>query len=213
MSSRPRVSRRLLVLALTLTTAASATAAPPAVRGLTRWDASAVERAVAGASRRLEDPRCQTVLDDFEVGGRTLRAALEEWGTSPAGYLRLVPFLDGSERPLCRHGNVALVTEVGGRTLRAALEEWGTSPAGYLRLVPFLDGSERPLCRHGNVALVTEVGVRRVFVCTAVFSAHQLRNPGVAESMIIHEMLHTLGLGENPPSSIEITQRVESRCR
>jgi hypothetical protein len=168
MSSRPRVSRRLLVLALTLTTAASATAAPPAVRGLTRWDASAVERAVAGASRRLEDPRCQTVLDDFEVGGRTLRAALEEWGTSPAGYLRLVPFLDGSERPLCR---------------------------------------------HGNVALVTEVGVRRVFVCTAVFSAYQLRNPGVAESMIIHEMLHTLGLGENPPSSIEITQRVESRCR
>jgi len=167
MSPSPRASRGLIALALALT-AATATAAPAAVLKLTRWDASAVERAVAGASRRLEDPRCQAILDDFEVGGRTLRAALEEWGTSPADYIRLVPFLDGSERPLCR---------------------------------------------HGNVALVTEVGVRRVFVCTAVFSAHQLRNPGVAESMVIHEMLHTLGLGENPPSSIEITQRVESRCR
>jgi hypothetical protein len=31
--------------------------------------------------------------------------------------------------------------------------------------------------------------------------------------MVIHEILHTLGLGENPPTSIEITQRVESRCR
>jgi hypothetical protein len=26
-------------------------------------------------------------------------------------------------------------------------------------------------------------------------------------------MLHTLGLGENPPSSFEITQRVRDRCR
>ncbi len=30
--------------------------------------------------------------------------------------------------------------------------------------------------------------------------------------MVIHEMLHTLGLGENPPTSIEITQRVKGRC-
>jgi hypothetical protein len=31
--------------------------------------------------------------------------------------------------------------------------------------------------------------------------------------MVIHEILHTLGLGENPPTSVEITQRVEARCR
>ena len=29
----------------------------------------------------------------------------------------------------------------------------------------------------------------------------------------IHEMLHTLGLGENPPSSTEITRRVQAACR
>jgi hypothetical protein len=30
--------------------------------------------------------------------------------------------------------------------------------------------------------------------------------------MIIHEILHSLGLGENPPSSDEITKQVAARC-
>jgi hypothetical protein len=29
---------------------------------------------------------------------------------------------------------------------------------------------------------------------------------------MIHEMMHTMGLGENPPSSIEISTRVLKRC-
>jgi hypothetical protein len=33
----------------------------------------------------------------------------------------------------------------------------------------------------------------------------QFYSPGTAEAMMIHEMLHTLGLGEDPPSSFEIT--------
>ena len=32
------------------------------------------------------------------------------------------------------------------------------------------------------------------------------------EAVIIHETLHSLGLGENPPTSDEITWRVFSRC-
>jgi hypothetical protein len=78
--------------------------------------------------------------------------------------------------------------------------------------VPFVDGSSQANCRHSNIALTTSPGVRRVFVCKA-FADLQLRQPGVAESMVIHEILHTLGLGENPPTSIEITQRVEAHCR
>ena len=31
--------------------------------------------------------------------------------------------------------------------------------------------------------------------------------------MVIHEMLHTLGLGENPPAPSEITRRVNDRCQ
>jgi len=38
-------------------------------------------------------------------------------------------------------------------------------------------------------------------------------NPWLSEFMVIHEMLHTLGLGENPPSSFEITEQVMRRCR
>jgi hypothetical protein len=82
--------------------------------------------------------------------------------------------------------------------------------------VPFVDGSAQPGCRRSRVALSASPGVRRVFVCRA-FADFQLRQPGVAESMVIHEILHTLGLGEAPqhgaPTSIEITQRVEARCR
>jgi hypothetical protein len=34
-----------------------------------------------------------------------------------------------------------------------------------------------------------------------------------AGAVVIHEILHTLGLSENPPSSKEITDRVLARCR
>jgi hypothetical protein len=103
-----------------------------------------------------------------------------------------------------------------GRTLQENLDEWGASAAEYAALVPFVDGTGQKLCRKSNTALVASPGVRRVFVCKA-FADVQLRQPGVAESMVIHEILHTLGLGESPqpgaPTSVEITQRVEARCR
>ena len=38
------------------------------------------------------------------------------------------------------------------------------------------------------------------------------RNRAWAVATLIHEALHTLGLGENPPSSTEITERVLRRC-
>jgi hypothetical protein len=67
-----------------------------------------------------------------------------------------------------------------------------------------------------RTAVVASPGVRRVFVCPS-FADVELRQPGIAESMVLHESLHTPGLGEAPqpgaPTSIEITQRVEARCR
>jgi len=106
-------------------------------------------------------------------------------------------------------------SDAQGRALLQNLEEWTVSPSEYVGLVPFLDGSSHARCRGTKTALVASPGVRRVYVCRA-FADVQLRQPHVAESMVIHEILHTLGLGEAPqpgqPSSIEITQRVESRC-
>ena len=107
-----------------------------------------------------------------------------------------------------------------GRPLREDLEKRRLSVADYLRTIAFVDGSSNPVCRTSKVLLITAVGARSVGVCpsdrysgVSRFSQIQRQNPSFAEFTVIHEMLHTLGLGENPPSSAEITARVESRCR
>ncbi len=99
-----------------------------------------------------------------------------------------------------------------GRTIESKLEEWAVDPVDYLRVMPFLDGSGELLCNRGKVTLVSTPNVPRVLVCPA-FAAVQRSQPSLAESLVIHEVLHTLGLGENPPSSAEITERVRERCR
>ena len=49
-------------------------------------------------------------------------------------------------------------------------------------------------------------------VCGARFVETQFSDPGFAAALVIHEELHVLGLGENPPSAREITARVVARC-
>ncbi|HEY7514159.1 MAG TPA: hypothetical protein VIC87_06755, partial [Vicinamibacteria bacterium] len=52
--------------------------AGPRFAPLSAFDQAALERARAGAARRLEDPVCQQVLSDFrDPEGRTLLANLE----------------------------------------------------------------------------------------------------------------------------------------
>ena len=144
------------------------------------------------------------------AGDRVKRVALSGWDAAAVERAR-----EGAARRLETPACQRVFTDFkdgAGRTLQQNLDEWGMSHADYLRLIPFIDGSREPLCRKTHTALVAVPGVRRVMVCAA-FADHQLKEPGVAESMVIHEILHTLGLGENPPTSIEITQRVEARCR
>jgi hypothetical protein len=38
------------------------------------------------------------------------------------------------------------------------------------------------------------------------------RSARYAEAVLIHEALHSLGLGENPPLSDYITERIQARC-
>ena len=38
------------------------------------------------------------------------------------------------------------------------------------------------------------------------------QRPDHAEIVVLHEMLHSLGLRENPRRSAEITRQVEARC-
>ena len=63
------------------------------------------------------------------------------------------------------------------------------------------------------VLAFANVGKRDVFICGTRLWQTYRSNPTYVEALIIHEMMHTLGLGENPPSSLEINARVLKRCR
>jgi hypothetical protein len=69
-----------------------------------------------------------------------------------------------------------------------------------------------PRCRQEETLAIAAVGSRAVYVCPRAIVAWAHRNRAWAEATLIHEALHTLGLGENPPSSVEITERVIQRC-
>jgi hypothetical protein len=116
-------------------------------------------------------------------------------------------------RPECQQ----LLTEfadAAGRPLRVTLEERGFTAETYFRHMLFYDGTVHPRCAMKDIYAVTlEPGSRFVYVCPARFLDTFRKNPGRAEAYLIHEMLHSLGLGENPPSSREITDRVIDRCR
>ncbi len=102
-------------------------------------------------------------------------------------------------------------TDANGRKLHEKLEAFGVGPDEYLAMLPLLDGEGRPLCKANRSQLVTSAGVARVFVCKSFLDTVYQRR-AMAEVYVIHEMLHTLGLGENPPTSQDITQKVVKRC-
>ncbi len=103
-------------------------------------------------------------------------------------------------------------TDPAGRLLRSRLDELGLTPEAYLNWLFFYDGSSSSRCSRPGVAAFTFPGSRVIFVCPRQFHFESRRDPFWTEALIIHEVLHSLGLGENPPSSREITARVVSRC-
>jgi hypothetical protein len=110
---------------------------------------------------------------------------------------------------------LTLFQDDSGRTLDSKLEALGKTPQEYLRFVLFYDGSGSPACRDTtskSVFAATATGSRVVLVCLSQFRAAQRTKPYHGESVVIHEMLHSLGLGENPPSSEEISRHVMNAC-
>jgi len=102
-----------------------------------------------------------------------------------------------------------------GHTLQENLDALGQTGSGYLSWLIFHSGDGPPICRacqNPNILAATEPGSRVIRICPRRFRERQLQSPGFAAAMIIHEELHSLGLGENPPDSKEITQQVIARC-
>jgi hypothetical protein len=117
------------------------------------------------------------------------------------------------EEPACQR-ILSDFSDAAGRPLEAALNQLGETPAGYLRgLVLFYDGSSQRRCATGNILGGTQPGSRVIFVCPVQFFETDRRDKLATEVFIIHETLHSLGLGENPPAPVEIDWRVMKRCR
>jgi hypothetical protein len=115
------------------------------------------------------------------------------------------------ERPECRR-LFAEFADANGRPLQQNLDALGQTGVGYLGLIVFADASDSKRCMAGGVFAFTTPGSRVVYVCGAHLKEAADQNAARAEAVVIHEALHSLGLGENPPSSEEITARVLARC-
>jgi hypothetical protein len=100
-----------------------------------------------------------------------------------------------------------------GRNLRDNLRAIERTAQQYLDEIWFLDGTGFPICDHAYTAAFTTPGSRVVYVCSARFRyvGDTLCGPS-GEIIVIHEFLHSLGLGEDPPTSKQITEQVWKRC-
>jgi hypothetical protein len=114
-------------------------------------------------------------------------------------------------RPECRE-LLSDFRDGDGRRLSELLEERGIEASEFLAGLTFVDGRAVPRCASGTVAAGAIPQSPYIAVCKETFARVQSADPGLAANVVIHEMLHALGLGENPPTSEEINRQVARRC-
>ena len=101
--------------------------------------------------------------------------------------------------------------DANGRSLASQLSSVAVDIENYLTMITFVDGTRDQRCDSGAL-LFTAPGSRVVRVCSDQLKRTAPLRPEYVIASFIHEILHTLGLGENPPSSSQITASVLSRC-
>lgn len=106
------------------------------------------------------------------------------------------------------------LTYGSGTPLRAMMNARGyQNPGQYLQqAMSYLNGFDAGKCNGSNVAYTTPFS-RTIYVCGKLDDYSDT----MAASLLIHEMLHSLGLPENPPtdgamSSSQITAKVVEAC-
>jgi hypothetical protein len=148
--------------------ATSAAEQSPVIYAAAGTERFAIERAIAGAARRLGTAECQRLLGDF--------------------------------------------TDASGRTLAENLAALGKTPAEFMNQLYWVDDRDTPCCLRRGTLAFTAPGQRVIRVCGRRFADVSLSRPIYGDAVFIHEMLHALGLTENPPSSSVITRTVIARC-
>jgi hypothetical protein len=98
-----------------------------------------------------------------------------------------------------------------GDSLRTRLLARRSSPAEAFTTLRFVDGRTATQCSAGNTLAFAQPGSPVIHVCGQQFVKRSMRNRTTAEIIVIHEFLHTIGLGENPPTSEAITAQVARR--
>jgi hypothetical protein len=114
-------------------------------------------------------------------------------------------------RPTCQDV-LSDFADTAGHALGTALLASGRSPEEAFAALRFVDGHGALQCRNGTTLAFTQAGSRAIHICGRQFLKRSMRNRKTAEIILIHEFLHSLGLGENPPTSQEITEQVVVRC-
>ena len=132
-----------------------------------------------------------------------------------AARMTVVESLLGAMRrlswPECQH-LFEDFTDRDGRALTINLEAIAKSPADVLMELDFVSGDDTPRCRtDGAVVAFTRPGSQVIHVCGQRFLQFAGNTKG-GEIVLIHELLHALGLGENPPTSAKITSVILKRC-
>jgi hypothetical protein len=102
--------------------------------------------------------------------------------------------------------------DLRGHRIQDTLDAMGQTAQSYFRGLVFYDGYGRSPCASQSTIAFTSPGSRAIFICSPQFAPMAHRQPGLVAALLIHEELHSLGLGENPPASKEITARVIARC-
>ena len=103
-------------------------------------------------------------------------------------------------------------TDSAGQRLSTTLVARGKGPAEAFGVLRFFDDGAAPQCRAGTTLAFTQPGSSLIRLCGLQFRNRFLQNRTTTEIIVIHEFLHTLGLGENPPTSEAITKQVAVRC-
>ena len=98
---------------------------------------------------------------------------------------------------------------VNGGRLDHVLRASGRTAQQQLDRLVFESGLGRPLCDRRVSLAFTQIHSPVVSICLRPFTLLRRQEQ---EAVLIHEMLHSLGLGEGPPESVAITARVLARC-
>lgn len=140
----------------------------------------------------------------------TSPSAAERPGLSPAARFAILRAHQALADAGCRRIFLDF-QDSSGRPLQERLDSLGWSGQKYLDSMLFYSADSRP-CQNPRTLAMTVPGARVVFLCGSKFSNLIRREPSALWVAVLHEQLHSLGLGENPPTSEEISRQVAQRC-